>query len=167
MAFAKTAAKGKTGRVSLDIASISCPQCRAEIPADAAFCPACGRRMIIAPSLAATGFLRGNVAAALAYVTFVPAVIFLALRPFQHNRLVRFHSWQSIFFDITIVLVGIALRFLFSLFSLIPRLGYLLASLGVLTSALGCLILWVVLLLKALQGEMFKLPLIGHFAEKA
>ncbi|HXZ32281.1 MAG TPA: hypothetical protein VEH30_08365 [Terriglobales bacterium] len=114
-----------------------------------------------------TGFAKENVVAALAYVTFIPAIVFLASRPFRHNRLVRFHSWQSILFVIALVLAGVVLRFLFSLLSLIPGLGYLLASLSVLIIVLGCVILWLVLLLKALQGEMFKLPLIGDFAEKA
>jgi uncharacterized membrane protein len=124
--------------------------------------------MITAPAaLAATGFLKENVAAALAYVTFIPAIIFLCVRPFNRNRLVRFHSFQSIFLVIAVFVVGIALRILFSLLSLIPRFGYLLASLAVLVVALGFVILWLVAVAKALQGELFKLPAIGGFAERA
>jgi len=113
------------------------------------------------------GFRKENFVAALAYMTFIPAIIFLASRPFRHSRLVRFHSWQSIFFALSVLLTAAALRILFSLFALIPRFGYLLGSLSILIAAIGCLILWAVLLLKALQGEMFKLPIIGEFAEKA
>jgi uncharacterized membrane protein len=138
------------------------------MPASAAFCPGCGRRMIAVPAaVATTGFLKENVAAALAYVTFVPAIIFLRVRPFNHNRLVRFHSFQSIFFAIAVIVTGIALRVLFYMLSLIPRFGYLLASLAVLVVVLGFTILWLVVMVKALQGELFKLPVIGDFAEKA
>jgi uncharacterized membrane protein len=152
----------------LEITSITCPQCSAEMPAGAAFCPGCGRRMIAVPAeVASTGFLRENVAAALAYVTFIPAIVFLRLKPFNHNRLVRFHSWQSICFAIAAALASLVLRILFFVLSLVPRLGYLLGSLAVLVAGLGFAILWLVVLIKAFQGELFKLPVIGDFAEKA
>lgn len=137
------------------------------MPADAAFCPGCGRRMIAVPAeVASTGFLRENAAAALAYVTFIPAIVFLRLKPFNHNRLVRFHSWQSIFFAIAAALASLVLRILFFLLSLVPRLGYLVGSLVVVMVALGFVMAWLVVLIKAFQGELFKLPIIGDLAEK-
>jgi len=124
--------------------------------------------MITVPAaVAATGFLKENVAAALAYVTFIPAIIFLRVKPFNHNRLVRFHSWQSIFLAVAVIMAGVVLRVLFFILSLIPRFGYLLASLAVLVVALGFLILWLVVVVKAFQGELFKLPVIGGVAERA
>jgi uncharacterized membrane protein len=123
--------------------------------------------VIVAAGVPSIGFLGQNIAAALAYVTVIPAVIFLAWPRFRQVRLVRFHSWQSIFFSCSVLLAGIGLRILFSLFTLLPRFGYLLGSLCALIVALGGAILWLVLLIKALQGEIFKLPLIGHLAEKA
>jgi len=124
--------------------------------------------MIAVPAeVAPTGWLKENQAAALAYFTFIPAIVFLRLKPFNRNRLVRFHSWQSILLAISVALGAIALRILFFVFSLIPRLGYLLGSLAVLVIGLGFLILWLVAVVKAFQGELFKLPMIGDFAEKA
>jgi len=138
------------------------------MPASAAFCPGCGRRMIAVPAeVASTGILKENLAAALAYVSFIPAIVFLRVRPFKHNRLVRFHSWQSIFFAIAGALAAIVLRIVFFVLSLIPRFGYLLGSLVVLVVGIGFMILWLVALIKAFQGELFKLPVIGDFAEKA
>jgi uncharacterized membrane protein len=58
------------------------------------------------------------------------------------------------------------MRLLYSLLSLIPVLGYLLAWLASAVLLLGWVILWSVLLVKALQGETFKLPWIGSLAEK-
>ena len=114
-----------------------------------------------------TGFLKENVAGALAYVTFIPAVIFLRVKPYSQNHFVRFHSFQSIFFLVAGIVSAAAMRLIFSLLSLIPRFGYLLASLAVLVVVLGWVILWLVSMVKALQGELFKLPVIGGFAEKA
>jgi uncharacterized membrane protein len=146
---------------------ISCPQCSAEMPDEAAFCPRCGRRMIAVPgAVASTGFLRENVAGALAYFTFIPALIFLRVMPFRRNHLVRFHSFQSIFLTLAGILVAVGLRLLFAVLAVIPMLGYMLAWLIVLLAVLAGVILWLVVVVKAWQGEMFKLPIIGDLAEK-
>ena len=105
--------------------------------------------------------------AALAYVTFIPAIVFVLIEPFKRNRFIRFHSFQSIFLTLATILIAIALRILFSVLVLIPLLGHLLAWLVIPVALLGWGILWLVLLVKALQGETFKLPLIGSLAEKA
>jgi len=113
-----------------------------------------------------TGWLDDNVAAALAYITFIPAVIFLLLKPYQKNHFVRFHCWQSIFMAGAAVVLGVALRIVFLLLAFIPTVGYLLGSILVLVTSLGWTILWLVAVIKALQGEFFRLPIVGHFAEK-
>jgi uncharacterized membrane protein len=59
------------------------------------------------------------------------------------------------------------MRILYSLLALIPVLGFLLAWLATGVTLLGLVILWLVLLVKALQGQTFKLPFIGNLAEKA
>jgi uncharacterized membrane protein len=146
---------------------ISCPQCSAEMPDAAAFCPGCGRRMIAVPgAVASTGFLKENVAGALAYFTFIPAVVFLRMMPFKRNHFVRFHSFQSIFLTLAGVLVALVVRLVFPLLTLIPWLGYLLAWLAVLLISLAWVLLWAVAVVKAFQGELFKLPVIGGFAER-
>jgi uncharacterized membrane protein len=104
--------------------------------------------------------------AALAYVTCIPAIFFILAEPFKRNRFVRFHSFQSIFLAVAAILVAMAMRILYSLFALIPRVGYLLAWLSTAVLLLGWFVLWLVLLIKALQGETFKLPWIGNLAEK-
>lgn len=147
---------------------ISCPQCSAEMPDAAAFCPGCGRRMIAVPgAVASTGFLKENVAGALAYFTFIPALVFLRIMPFKRNHFVRFHSFQSIYLLLAGLLVALGMRLVFPLLTLIPWLGYLLAWLAVLLVLLAWAMLWAVAVVKAFQGELFKLPVIGGFAERA
>ena len=41
--------------------------------------------------------LSDNAAGALAYVTIIPAIIFLVMEPYNKNRFIRFHSWQCLF----------------------------------------------------------------------
>jgi len=102
-----------------------------------------------------------NVAGMLAYVTIIPAIVFLVVAPYNRNRFIRFHAWQCIFLCIAWTVLWIVL----SIFAHIPFLGWLSILLWPLIG-LGGLILWIVLLLKANQGQMFKLPIIGDMAEK-
>jgi uncharacterized membrane protein len=102
-----------------------------------------------------------NVAGMLAYVTIIPAIVFLVVAPYNRNRFIRFHAWQCIFLCIAWTVLWIVL----SIFAHIPFLGWLSILLWPLIG-LGGLILWIVLLLKANQGQMFKLPMIGDMAEK-
>jgi uncharacterized membrane protein len=109
---------------------------------------------------------KDNLIAALAYITFIPAIFFLLIEPFKRNRFVRFHSFQSIFLAVATILAVIVMRILYSLLVMIPVVGYLLAWLSLPVALLGWLILWLVLLVKAFQGETFRLPWIGSLAEK-
>ncbi len=108
-----------------------------------------------------------NLLAALAYITFIPAVVFVVLEPFKRDRFIRFHAFQSIFLTVATMVIAIALRILYSILTLVPVVGYLMAWLAVAVAVLGWGILWLVLLVKALQGQSFRLPVIGSLAEKA
>ena len=99
-------------------------------------------------------------AAAVAYLTFVPAAVILFLPAFRKSRFVRFHAWQSVllwavFFVLTTIalfLSNVAAAMVFLLFGIL--------------AALAMLFLWIVLSLKAWQGERFELPLFGDLAAR-
>ena len=133
-----------------------CTGCGNEVPAGAAACPGCGKTTaaVSAPVSASAGGLTDNVAAMLAYL-FVPAIIFLVIEPYNKNRFIRFHCFQSLFYTVACIVVNIALGF-------IPLLGIVV---GMLLSLLE-FVLWVVLMIKAYQGQKFKLPVIGDMAEQ-
>ncbi|MDQ1387659.1 MAG: hypothetical protein QOF56_1113 [Acidobacteriaceae bacterium] len=137
-----------------------CNMCGARIADGATTCAACGGGATVAPVVAASG-LADNVAGMLAYVTFIPAIVFLVTPPYNQSRFVRFHSFQSIFFCVAIAAIQIAL----SIMTVVPFLIFITAPLHVLV-ALAALVGWIILLLKANQGQMFKLPVIGDLAEK-
>ena len=97
----------------------------------------------------------------LAYVTIIPAIIFLVVEPYNKSRFIRFHSFQCIFFCVALIAIQIGL----SILAFVPFMGLITIPLHLLVG-LGALALWIVLLLKANQGQMFKLPVIGDLAEK-
>ena len=139
-----------------------CPTCGTQI-ADGAPCPHCAAGTVPVPSAAtpAGAGLTDNLAGALAYVTIIPAIVFLVIEPFNRKRFVRFHSFQSIFFFVAWMAIDICL----AIISHIPFLGWATLFLWPLVS----LVLFVILLvmaLKAYQGQMFKLPVIGDIAEQ-
>lgn len=105
--------------------------------------------------------LSDNAASGLAYVTIIPAIIFLVVPPYNQKPLIRFHAWQSIFLCIAWIVCAIALTIL----RMMPFIGWFMWPLHLLVD-LGLFILWVIVLIKAFNGERFKIPVIGDFAEK-
>ena len=79
-----------------------CSSCGTQMPAGATVCPACNRSITPVAGTIQTnvGGLTDNVAGALAYVTIIPAIVFLVLEPYKKNRFIRFHSFQCIFFAV-------------------------------------------------------------------
>lgn len=139
-----------------------CPTCGTQI-ADGATCPKCAVGAVQGASAgapAAAG-LTDNVAGALAYVTIIPAIVFLVLEPFNRKRFVRFHAFQCLFFAVAWTVLWIGLAFI----SHIPFLGWATVLLWPLFSLAG-FVIWLILVLKAYQGQMFKLPVIGDMAEQ-
>jgi uncharacterized membrane protein len=139
-----------------------CNQCGAQIADGMTTCAACSGRPAVAVATVGSGTgLADNVAGMLAYVTIIPAIIFLVVEPYNKSRFIRFHSFQSIFFCVAIFAIQVVL----SVMTVVPFLIFITGPLHLLV-ALGALIIWIVLLLKANQGLMFKLPVIGDLAEK-
>jgi uncharacterized membrane protein len=100
-------------------------------------------------------------ASGLAYLTFIPAIIFLIVAPYNQNSNVRFHAWQSIFLSIAWAVVWIVLMVI----GVIPLLNFILVVLTPIV-AIAFLILWVFVLYQAFQGKRLKIPVVGDFALK-
>jgi uncharacterized membrane protein len=159
-----------------------CASCGAQVADTAAFCPGCGKPMTqtnadsaagSAPGAAAAptptpvqaapagGELADNVAGMLAYITIIPAIIFLVMEPYNKKPFVRFHAFQCLFIAGAWFALAIVLKILW----IIPFFGLLLLFI---TPLLGLLFLVAALicLLKAYQGQMWRLPVIGDLAAK-
>ena len=107
--------------------------------------------------------LSDNAAGALAYVTFVPAIVFLVLPPYNTNPYVRFHAWQSILLTATAFVISLLLSFVLVFFMVFGAFALLAITRLI---WLGWFVLWLVCVLKALNGQRFKIPLLGDLAEK-
>lgn len=142
-----------------------CAGCGAPLDEEnATFCTRCGAAVKSAgmksgaasagvPVSPTTTGISDNVAGMLCYI-FIAAIIFLLVEPYNRNRFIRFHAFQSILFTVAWVV-------LHSVW-VVPFVGLFLWP----VVQIGFLICWIVLLIKAYQGQMFKLPIIGDFAEQ-
>lgn len=110
---------------------------------------------------AAQSGLSDNAAGGLAYITIIPAIIFLIVAPYNRNRFIRFHSWQCIFLAVAWIVVYVGLTIL----GRIPGVGLLDLVIGPLVG-IAFFIVWLIAMIQAFSGKMFKLPVLGDFAEK-
>ena len=160
---------------------MQCPACSTENPAGATFCQHCGASLTAAPpppssggftqvpqpaaGPAAAGYvpaqsgLSDNSAAAIAYLTFIPAIIFLLIEPYSKRPFVRFHAMQCIALTVASVVLHFAIAMLVFI---LHGLTFMLSSLV----SLCFFILWLVCIVSAAQGKWFKVPVIGDFAQK-
>jgi uncharacterized membrane protein len=108
--------------------------------------------------------MQPNVAGLLCYILgLVTGIIFLVIEPHNKNRFVRFHAFQSIFFHVSWIVLWIV----YSVLAIsLPWSIHFLASLLYLVVALGGFLVWLFLMYKAYNNEMFKLPVIGDIAMK-
>jgi uncharacterized membrane protein len=110
-----------------------------------------------------TSGLSDNAAGAIAYITPIPAIIFLVLEPFNKNRFIRFHAWQSILLCVASIVVNVALGILLSLLWVIAPFMHLFIWPLI---QLFWFIIWLVCIFKAWSKQEFKLPIIGAIAEQ-
>lgn len=107
-----------------------------------------------------------NLVGALAYLAgFVTGIIFLVVDPYKSNSFVRFHAFQSIFFNLAWIAFWIAWMLLsavltpltagvFGLIALPLMMIFVVAGFGI----------WIVLMYQAYQQKLFRLPVVGKFA---
>ena len=94
--------------------------------------------------------LEENVAGFLCYLLgFITGIVFLMVE--KKSSFVKFHAKQS-------TIASLILFVILLIIGWIPILGGLAWILG--------LILWVVLMIKALQGKKYLLPIVGKMAEE-
>ena len=172
---------------------MQCPVCHTEVGSQISFCHQCGAPLSAAaggasgesgsegadipprdyppppvyagqPASSSAG-LSENAAAAIAYLTIIPAIIFLVIEPYNRMPLVRFHSWQSIGLCLGAFVLQALISVAEIILHFIPGI-VLLFTLVHLVIGLGLFLVWLFLIIKASKGEWYKLPIIGDFAEK-
>jgi uncharacterized membrane protein len=104
--------------------------------------------------------MQANVAATLSYALgMVTGIIFYLVE--KDNKFVRFHAMQSIVVFGSLFVINIAITFMLGMVLPWGVRSMISGLIGIVS-----LILWIVLMMKAYQGERFKLPIAGDIAEK-
>jgi uncharacterized membrane protein len=107
--------------------------------------------------------LSENGIAALSYITFIPAILFLILPRYNRSAYVRFHAWQSLLLNVAAFLLSFLITYLVLPFML-SEAGILLAIVRIIWGVwLGAWVVWAV---AALNGRKLSMPLIGKLADK-
>ena len=112
--------------------------------------------------------MASNVAGLLTYILgFITGIIFLVIEPYKNDKFVRFHAFQSIFFNVALIVFWIAYTIVASILGFVT-LGILAVVMGLvgLLISLAILAYWIFLMYKAYNNELYKIPFIGDLAAK-
>jgi uncharacterized membrane protein len=158
-----------------------CPNCGTQV--SGRFCPNCGLDVAAGAPGTGTGAassgsvppgaptalnapgLTQNTASALCYLLgFVTGIIFLVLSPYNKDRTIRFHAFQSIFLSVGVFVLDIVLEILSSILYAahaggLVRLLWLLYELGTFAG-------WLFLMYTAYNNRKIVVPVVGPLAEK-
>lgn len=144
-----------------------CPKCGTQNVEGAQFCVNCGTQLSFGTTPGANPYqgsqsgLQKNVSALLCYVLgWITGIIFLII---EKDRFVRFHAMQSIISFGAITIISIILSALLPLG--LWRIMAVYTILNTLVTLLS-LFIWIFMMIKAYQGQWYKLPIVGDMAEK-
>jgi uncharacterized membrane protein len=84
--------------------------------------------------------------------------------PYNRDRFVRFHAFQAIFLGLAGIVVAIALVILTTILGMIPVIGWIMDSLVWLAYGAVLLVLAILLMYRAYNGEQYSIPVIGDLA---
>jgi uncharacterized membrane protein len=161
-----------------------CAKCGAQLNAGSGFCAACGTAVsgqgtagasaapATAPAQSSAGApsagMTNNVVACLAYlVGWVTGLIFLVIEPYKNDKFVRFHAFQSIFYDVAVFALWMAIWIVGGILTVVSH-----GLFGPLMFLIGLLFFFafiagkILLMVKAYGNQQFKLPFIGDLAAK-
>ena len=156
-----------------------CSKCGAEDLEGAKFCSKCGAELgalatpteqAANPEAESSTGLSANVAGLLCYVLgWITGIVFVVRE--KRSTFIKFHAWQSIMtFGVLTVASLILLLSINLIVTSWSDFGAILviliiAAIGVLIGVLN-FVLWIILMIQAKRGKMWKVPWAGNWAEK-
>jgi len=94
----------------------------------------------------------------------ITSIIFMLME--KENKDVQFHAWQGTTFGVGWIIVVVVLNILTMILTQIATFLGVIMSILVPVLGLAVFVVWIICLVKAYQGERWKIPYIGDFAEK-
>ncbi|MFO7772433.1 MAG: zinc-ribbon domain-containing protein [Dehalococcoidia bacterium] len=153
-----------------------CPKCGTENPEEAKFCAKCGGGLGAAATPAEGGAkpeaesstgLSANVAGLLSYLFgWITGIIFVVIE--KKSTFVKFHAWQSIMVFGVLTIAQIVFSGILVAIGVATFSPGLIAFAGVIGTLIWILtvVLWIILMIMAGTGKMWKVPGAGNWAEK-
>ena len=153
-----------------------CSKCGAKNPERAKFCSKCGAKLgapaktsetAAEPEAESSTGLSANVAGLLCYVAgWVTGIVLVVLE--KKSVFVKFHAWQSIMVFGVLTLAHLILSTMLRAIAFATFSPGLLIFAGVMSWIIGMLmlVLWIILVIQAGTGKMWKVPWAGDWAEK-
>ena len=162
----------------------SCQSCGAALTDDPRFCQSCGAPtelgsgalmavegsavvgVMPAPEETGSKTMDTNVVGALTYLAgFVTGILFLVLDPYKSNSFVRFHAFQSIFFNVAWFAFWIVWMIISAVLTPLTAGVFAVIALPLMMLLTLCGFgIWIFLMYQAYQQKLFRLPIIGKFA---
>ena len=96
----------------------------------------------------------------------ITGILFLVLAPYNQNRVVRFHAFQSIFLHLGWIILWIVITIITLPLSALPILGAMISISLHFALWIGGVIIWLYMMYKTYNNEKIVLPVIGPIAEK-
>jgi uncharacterized membrane protein len=138
-------------------------------PVEGRFCAKCGAPTGLDPGAASSSStippagtaapeFAPNLASALCYIPILGGVAFLLVEPYNRNKLIRFHAFQSLYLVAALFVIDIVLSSLFGV------IGIFWAFFPIIRLAFFGVLIFVAM--KAYKGQKIVLPVIGPLAEK-
>jgi uncharacterized membrane protein len=163
----------------------ACQACGTALAAGSRFCQSCGSLTEFRSDVAVSAvdssagiavnspseetgskMMDTNLAGALTYLAgFITGIVFLLLDPYKSNSFVRFHAFQSIFFNVAWIAFWIVWMVLSAVLTpLTAGVFGLIAPPLILLFTVAGFGMWIFLMYEAYQQRLFKLPVVGKFA---
>jgi uncharacterized membrane protein len=109
--------------------------------------------------------LAPNIASLLSYICMpITSIVFLLIE--KDSSDVKFHAWQGTIFGVGYIVVIMALQLIAAILGAIWSVLGIIVAFFVPIVGLAAFIVWIVCLVKAYQGEKWKIPYVGDFAAK-
>lgn len=153
-----------------------CPKCGTENPDGTNFCSRCGGSLGAAaapagggaqPEAESSAGMSANIAGLLCYLFgWITGIIFVVIE--KKSTFVKFHAWQSIMVFGVLTVAQIIVSGILVAIGVATMSPGLVGFAGVVGTLVWILmvVLWIILMIQAGTGKMWKVPGAGNWAEK-